>query len=157
MSLARGFLSGLSLPQALNVLSILYVILGRRNLFEMGAVRSARDQWRSHSSQPDIWSCKYKFFCVYRPYKEPISKEINNDNHLNLHLHDQMSGWLRYCSRSVALVWRLGILVTGVVLCTWKTIIESSGLQLLWEEYVFFGFFVCILYNIITIQYNLIL
>ena len=28
------------------------VILGRRNLFEMGAVPSARDQWRS---QPDIW------------------------------------------------------------------------------------------------------
>ena len=37
---------------------------------------------------------------------------MNNDNHLNLHLHDQMSGWLRE-SRSVALVWRLGILVTG--------------------------------------------
>ena len=54
----------------------------------MGAVRSARDQWRS---QPDIWSCKCKFFCVYRPYKEPISEEMNNDNHLNLHLHDQMS------------------------------------------------------------------
>ena len=30
----------------------IYVILGRRNLFEIGAVRSARDQWRS---QPDIW------------------------------------------------------------------------------------------------------
>ena len=54
----------------------------------MGAVRSACDQWRS---QPDIWSCKCKFFCVYRPYKEPISEEMNNDNHLNLHLHDQMS------------------------------------------------------------------
>ena len=46
-------------------------------------------QWRS---QPDIWSCKCKFFCVYRPYKESISKEMNNDNDLNLHLHDQMSG-----------------------------------------------------------------
>ena len=90
-------------------------ILGRRNLFNMGAVRSDRDQWRS---QPDdIWSCKCKFFCVYRPHKEPISKEMNNDNHLNLHLHDQMSGWLRYCSRSVALVWRLGILVTGAWFC----------------------------------------
>ena len=44
------------------------------------------------------------------------------------------------------------------VLCTWETIIASSGLLLLWEGYVFFfGFFVCILYNIITIQYNLIL
>ena len=39
-------------------------------------------QWRS---QPDIWSCKCKFFCVYRPYKESISKEMNNDNDLNLH------------------------------------------------------------------------
>ena len=67
----------------------------------MGAVRSARDQWRS---QPDIWSCKCKFFCVYRPYKEPISKEINNNN-------------LRYCSRSVALVWRVEILVTGAWFC----------------------------------------
>ena len=47
-------------------------------------------------------------------------------------------------SRSVALVWRLRILVTGayvVQLCTWETIIASSGLQLLWEGYVFFGFF----------------
>ena len=31
------------MPQVLNVLSICYVILGRRNLFEMGAVRSARE------------------------------------------------------------------------------------------------------------------
>ena len=55
----------------------IYVILGRRNLFEMGAVRSARE------------------------------------------------------SRSVALVWRLGILPGNgrVVLCTWKTIIASSGLH----------------------------
>ena len=56
------------------------VILGRRNLFEMGAVRSARDEWRG---QPDIGSCKYKFFCVYRSYKKAISKEMNNDDHLN--------------------------------------------------------------------------
>ena len=42
----------------------IYVILGRRNLFEMGELRSARDQWRS---QPDIWSWKCKFFSVYRP------------------------------------------------------------------------------------------
>ena len=32
------------------------------------------------------------FFCVYRPYKESISKEMNNDNDLNLHLHDQIVG-----------------------------------------------------------------
>ena len=48
-------------------------------------------------SQPEIWSCKCKFFCVYRPYEISISKEMNNDNDINLHLHDQMSGWLRYC------------------------------------------------------------
>ena len=31
------------------------------------------NQWRS---QPDFWSCR--FFCVYRPYKESISKEMTN-------------------------------------------------------------------------------
>ena len=48
-----------------------------------------------------------------------LKTEMNNDNDLNLHLHlhDQMSGWLRYCSRSVALVWRLRILVTGAWFC----------------------------------------
>ena len=35
------------------------------------------------------------FLCLYRPYKELISKEMN-DKDLNLHLHDQMLGWLRY-------------------------------------------------------------
>ena len=44
-------------------------------------------QWRG---QPDIWSCKCKFFCVYRPYNESISKEMKNDNDLNSHLHDQI-------------------------------------------------------------------
>ena len=59
-------------------------------------------------------------------------------------------------SRSVALVWRLGIVVTGVWFCAYgKPIIASSELQLLWEGYVVF--IVCILYNIIIIQYNLIL
>ena len=29
---------------------------------------------------------------IYRPYKESISKEMNNDDDLNLHLYDQMSG-----------------------------------------------------------------
>ena len=43
MSLARGFLSGLSLPQALNVIINISVILRRRNLFEMGAVQSDRE------------------------------------------------------------------------------------------------------------------
>ena len=52
-----------------------------------------RDQWRS---QLDIWSCKCKFFCVYRPYKESITKEMNNDNDLNLHSMTKLSGWLLY-------------------------------------------------------------
>ena len=43
MSLARGFLTALSLPQALNVIINIHVILRRRNLFEMGAVRSDRE------------------------------------------------------------------------------------------------------------------
>ena len=51
-------------------------------------------QWRS---QPNIWSRKCKFFCVYRPCKESISKEMNNDNDLNLHSVTKLSGWLRYC------------------------------------------------------------
>ena len=36
-----------------------------------------------------------KFFCVYRPYKESISKEMN-DIDLNLHNMTKLSGWLRY-------------------------------------------------------------
>ena len=64
----------------------IYVILGRRNLFEMSAVRSARE------------------------------------------------------SRSVGLAARNFGNGRGV-LYTWETIIASSGLQLLWEGYVFFVFF----------------
>ena len=80
---------------------------------------------------------------------------MNNDNHLNLHLHDQMSG----LASLLLAICCVGLAARNfgngrVVLCTWETIIASSGLQLLWEGYVFFCFFVCILYNIITIQYN---
>ena len=66
-----------------------------RLLYKIGlalGLGQCEDQWRS---QPDIWSCKCKFFFVYRPYKESFSKEMNNNNDLNLRLHDQMSGWLR--------------------------------------------------------------
>ena len=35
-------------------------------------------------------------FCVYRLYMESISKEMNNDNDLNLHSMTKLSGWLRY-------------------------------------------------------------
>ena len=61
-------------------------------------------------------------------------------------------------SRSVALVWRLGILVTGAWFYAHgkhnsvKRIAAALG-----GVCLFWGFFVCILYNIITIQYNLIL
>ena len=72
----------------------------------------------SGEASPTFGHANANFLCLYcRPYKEPISKEINNDNHLNLHFHDQMLGWLRYCSRSVASVWLLGILVTGACFC----------------------------------------
>ena len=33
-----------------------------------------------------------KFFCVYRPYKESISTEMNNDNDLNLHSMTKLLG-----------------------------------------------------------------
>ena len=51
-------------------------------------------QWRS---QPDNLVTLCKFFCLYRPCKESISKEMNNDNDLNLHSMTKLSGWLRYC------------------------------------------------------------
>ena len=56
-------------------------------------IKWSNGQWRS---QPDIWSCKCKFFSVYELYKESISKEMNNDNELNLYSMTKSSGWLRY-------------------------------------------------------------
>ena len=58
---------------------------------------------KSHRSAPVAKPARQfvmlrKFFCVYRPYKESISKEMNNDNDLNLHSMTKLSGWLRYCS-----------------------------------------------------------
>ena len=35
------------------------------------------------------------FLCLYRPYKESISKAMNNDD-LNLHSVTKLSGWLCY-------------------------------------------------------------
>ena len=52
---------------------------------------------RTTCLQPDIWSGKCKFFGVYTPYKESISKEMNNNNDLNLPSMTKLSGWLRYC------------------------------------------------------------
>ena len=51
-------------------------------------------QWRS---QPDNLVMLCKSFRVYRLKKESISKEMNNDNDLNLHSMTKLSGWLRYC------------------------------------------------------------
>ena len=39
-------------------------------------------------AKPQLHKCK--FFIVYRPYKESIPKKMNNDNDLNMHLHDQI-------------------------------------------------------------------
>ena len=61
--------------------------------YEMGELELA-----SGEASPTFGHANVNFSVfIYRPYnKESISKEINNDNDLNLHLHDQMSGWLRY-------------------------------------------------------------
>ena len=69
--------------------------------------------------------------------------------------HDQMSGWLRYCSRSVALVWRLGILVTGAGFVHMGNNNSVKRIAAALGGVRFFLVF--ILYDIITIQYNLIL
>ena len=102
MSLARGSLYiGTVLATGPECIINIYVILGRRNLFDMGAVRSARE------------------------------------------------------SRSVALVWRLGILTRGFVHMGNNNSVKQIAAAL--GGVRFFWFFVCILYNKITIQYNLIL
>ena len=55
-------------------------MIGIKHILKMSTIKNHKNvhstQWQS---QPDIWSCKCKFFCVYRPHKEPISKEMNND------------------------------------------------------------------------------
>ena len=55
-----------------------------------------KEQWRS---QPENLVMLCKCFCVYRLQKASISKEMNNDNDLNLHSMTKLSGWLRYCKR----------------------------------------------------------
>ena len=35
-----------------------------------------------------------------RLYKESISKEMNTDSDLNLHIMTKLSGWLHYCDTS---------------------------------------------------------
>ena len=36
------------------------------------------------------------FLCLWTAYKESISKEMNNDNDLNLHSMPKLPGWLCY-------------------------------------------------------------
>ena len=50
----------------------------------------------SGEASPTFDHANANFFLFAGPYKELISTEMNNENELNLHLHDQMSGWLRY-------------------------------------------------------------
>ena len=38
-----------------------------------------------------------QIFSVHKPYNESISREMNNDNDLNLQSMTKLSGWLRYC------------------------------------------------------------
>ena len=57
---------------------------------------TTQNQWRS---QPDNLVMLCKFFCVYRPYEQSISKKMNKDNDLNLHSMTKLSGWLRYCTK----------------------------------------------------------
>ena len=50
----------------------------------------------SGEATPTIQSC-YANFSVFMDYKrESISKEMNNDNDLNLHRMTKLSSWLRY-------------------------------------------------------------
>ena len=63
------------------------------NKLAISTLHHRNHKWQS---QPNIWSCKCNFFSVYRPYKESITKEMNNDNDLNLHSMTKLLGWLRY-------------------------------------------------------------
>ena len=50
----------------------------------------------SGKASPSFGYAMKIFLCLYRPYKESISKEMNNDDDLNLHSMTKLSGWLRY-------------------------------------------------------------
>ena len=47
----------------------------------------------SGKASPTFGHAMQIFLCLYRPYKESISKAINNDD-LNLHSVTKLSGWL---------------------------------------------------------------
>ena len=58
---------------------------------------------------------KYKYICVYRPYKESIFKEMNNDNDLNFHLHGPNvwpASLLPVSSKNVERVNILGVVIS---------------------------------------------
>ena len=48
-------------------------------------------------ASPTFGHANANFSTFLAPKKESISEEMNSDNDLNLHLHDQISNWLRYC------------------------------------------------------------
>ena len=58
--------------------------------FDDAPIRKASSGEASHGTKANFG---HENANVYRPYKESTSKEMNNDNDLNLHLHDQMSGF----------------------------------------------------------------
>ena len=76
--------------------------------------RGRPTQWRS---QPDNLVMLCKFFCVYRLQKESISKEMNNDNDLNLHSMTKLSGWLRYWAYLYEALGFIGENVRTIVRC----------------------------------------
>ena len=49
----------------------------------------------SGKASPTFNHAMQTFLRLYRPYKESISKEMNNDD-LNLHRVTKLSGWLGY-------------------------------------------------------------
>ena len=44
---------------------------------------------------------------MYISYKELISKEMNNDNDLNLHSMTKLSGWLCYCDKALLVLMKV--------------------------------------------------
>ena len=66
------------------------------------------------------------FLCLWT-IKELISKEMNNDNDLNLHSMTKLSGWLCYCCRGNSLIGKM-------LLRTWPNYCEllQIGAHIKW-------------------------
>ena len=65
---------------------------------------------------PDDW-------CINRPYKESIYKEMNNDYDLNLHSMTKLPGWLCYWQDSDSTI--LFNIVGNHEQCLQKNIVQS--------------------------------